>query len=665
MKATWNPLPPGRFGSSTHLPGSDPLFALADSSDFRDFLRPGAGPLAELPVLCELVDDMAILALADELARTGGGGLPAAYPRVPGRTTRYCTALFSADYAVALAAGQVGSMISRFEMQMPVLPGRPAPLAPAPQLPLARSAQRPKATGALLLGAIDSGCPFAHASLRRPDGGSRLLAIWDQDVVPGYADIGGACPDDLGYGAEVHRRALDALIADCRSGGALDEDACYRRAGLRGLRRRLSHGAAVLDLMAGARTLGARLWRQQDEPPSWCQADDAASRADIVFVDLPRDSVQDASSGGLGRWLLDGLRYICSCAGPDTRDIVVTISNGTSRSTHDGNSIIERAMAALVQEQAALKRRLRIVVAAGNDRDEERHAQIDRLVPGKPVPITLRVPPGSESPAWVTVRVPPQAGSLTLRLWPPGGDESRCSPSVTAGNSSALTLPGHAPLAAIVFPQPRPGEAGMALVMIAATVRHTGGVPAPHGDWQVFVGSDQELAAPVHLFVSRNQCNPGALPRSHQARWVADFIGYDPLHWRRRAEVDPVPAQSPIRRAGTLNGLATLAPDQGVVVVGSVHLRPGTPSPYSSAGPSAAPAGAGARAGPDLAAVTDLYRGLRGIVVAGARSGAVVRVLGTSFAAPQAARYIANHGELPPSGTAPDPALTGRGGGFS
>jgi hypothetical protein len=624
--------------------GVDPLLVFAQATGYRDFRRVGDGLPDRVPVLCELNDKTTIDQLAAELTRPGAGEVPSAYHQVNAGSTLYCTAHFSRALCQQWPAGTVGRLVRRFEMQLPVIPERAKPLD-KPHSRHRAGVVKGKRTKArdTLIGVIDSGCPFAHRSVRDEAGRTRLLAVWDQDDAPAYLGVGGAPPPDFGYGAEIQRTALNELMQWCKQGDAIDEDACYRRAGVAGVTARASHGAAVLDLLAGPRPLGRRTSADASRPPRWKPANDAASRADIVFVDLPRDSVQDSTSGGLGRWLLDGLRYICSHAGPKTTRIVVNISNGTSRSAHDGSSIIEAAMADLVKQQRKAGRRLHIVIAAGNDRDEERHARIDRLQPRQPQDLLLRVPPGSEAPNWVTLRVPKGATDLTLRLEAPGSTVDGPVTHVVAGEAAGWhRVASEGAAAAVVFPKPLAGSAGVALVAIAATASQGRSPQAPAGDWRLTLESANGVNEPVHAYVSRNQQNMGALARGRQARFVSRFDAYDPLRWRREAEVDPPEAASPIRRASTLNGLATLAPGSGVVVVGSRLLRPAGESPYSSVGPSAGQTGRSLRLGPDEAAVTDLYRGLPGIVVAGGRSGTVVRMRGTSLAAPQVARAIVN-----------------------
>jgi hypothetical protein len=651
MDMQWQELPPGSFNPDRGRAGVDPLFVWADGTGFRDFLRHDEkAPPEKVPVLCELADGRSMAQFAATVQALGGC-IPQAYLDGQARTARYCTATFDARCFGEMTASAGREWLRRFEMQLPVIPLRPAPRADRsakdnghrkrPQ----RGETRPQA-GETLIGVIDSGCPFAHGSFRA-GGTTRLLAIWDQDPTPHYLKVGGRQPAGFDYGAEILRKDIDALVALHSPNGAANEDACYAEAGYPVPLQRMSHGAAVLDLLIGPRPLTARLSGEPDRPPTWKPADDDARRADVVFVDVPRDAVQDSSSGGLGRSILDGLRYICSWAGPETRRIVVNISNGTSRSTHDGTSIIEQAMAELVADHHDAECEMHVVIAAGNDRDEERHVQVD--VGERTAPLRLRVPPGSEAPTWVTVRVPACAHGLSLRMRAPGAPDDAFSPEVRAGQACALfdkDAGAATASAGIVFAPPCDEAASTALIVIAPTERLGPGPRAAHGDWEIVLASPEASTGPVHLYISRNQVNPGALRRGQQARFVSGFEQYDPLRWRRKAEVDPVPAGSPVRRASTLNGLATYPPGQGLVVATGIESRltpDGARQPvYASLGPSAGPAGTPSRKKPDAAAVTDAYRGLRGIVVAGSRSGSHVRVLGTSFAAPQVARGLAD-----------------------
>jgi hypothetical protein len=96
----------------------------------------------------------------------------------------------------------------------------------------------------------------------------------------------------------------------------------------------------------------------------------------------------------------------------------------------------------------------------------------------------------------------------------------------------------------------------------------------------------------------------------------------------------------PVRRAGLLNAIAT---GREPVVVGAMLQKQMVASKYSAAGPTTPPRGASTayRDGPDALTVGDDSRVHTGVLAAGARSGSVVAMNGTSVAAPQIAREIA------------------------
>lgn len=97
--------------------------------------------------------------------------------------------------------------------------------------------------------------------------------------------------------------------------------------------------------------------------------------------------------------------------------------------------------------------------------------------------------------------------------------------------------------------------------------------------------------------------------------------------------MDPPGTHCPIRRAGTLNGLAT---GEAPLVIASYTRSNSLISDYSASGPVPS------RKGPDAAALGDHSPVLRGVLSAGSKSGYLVRQSGTSVAAPRIARLAAD-----------------------
>jgi hypothetical protein len=639
---TWNELHAGPLGAAANLPGIDANLVWADASGWRDFLRPGQAAKKLIPVIAEIEPGSAP-AFADSVSKAGGS-IPPVYRS--DRTT-HCTGMLTAAHcADLLQAAGGGGPVRRFELQAPLVPQRPRvpPEAPGPAPPREESE---KAPGRLLVGVIDHGCPFAHQHLRRGSDGTRILNLWLQDeTLPARTRRLGATPSEFGYGVALSRSVLDKLMQrHITSDGFVDEEACYAEAGMDELRQRFLHGAAVLDLFVGPRPLKARTSNDPDRPPTWAIQRNQAELADIVFVQLPRDMVQDSTSAGLTRSILDGLQYILGCAGPATNRVVVNISDGSSRGSHDGESIIEKAMASLLAEQARRNRQVVLVLPAGNSHDEERHAQFDGLPAREWRSLRLRLPPACEAPSQLVIRLPTAIADAEIRVVPPGQDPDGRERDVVSQGEAKAWPDAKAPACAVIFPAPGRQETTEALVTWAPTERFAKGVVrAPPGDWRIEVRSKSGSNEAVHFYVARNQTNPDALFRGRQAFFI-DEGAYDPDRYQRARDDDPDPPQSPIRRRGSLNSLATAPSGDGVVVVGSAFLRERMRAGYSSEGPAAG--GQPVRRHPDFFAPTELSSGIPGIVGSGTIGGQVVRVRGTSFAAPQVARALANdQGEI-------------------
>lgn len=633
---------------------ADPNAVYAELSghvDFQPHDDAASRQPGEFPVIFELAKGRTLDRLREQRP---GLRVPKAY----GDHARHATARPDRAAYLDLAADGWGGSVARWELQLPVVPLRPpAAPGPAPGLPasagikgeMRQDHRRPDVAAQdddgteVLLGVIDSGCPYAHARLLR-QGRTRLRALWHQGGETSI--IGDREPPDFGYGLEVDRRALNAWLDLHRdAAGAVDEGRCYGRTGDPFLRHGYSHGAAVLDLLAGSLPRAARYPMDSagaQHPPSWNAARDAAGRADIVFVQLPLRVVEDSSSAALPRHLLDGLRYIVERRSARTRRIVVNISDGTSRTGHDGRSLIEQAMRSLVDEVRGRHGiELEIVLAAGNAQLDARHAVIP-LPAADPRDAWLRVQPDCERPSFLHVRVPPgEAPRLRVQLPAQLGAGSF---EIGPGECVTWKPEGRACLWAVYPPHGNGLRPTQALIVWGPTVasRMARRKPAPCGDWRIEVVGGH-AKQPLHMWVSINQKNTSGPASARQARFIDADGRYDPRRYLRAREDDDPASRSVIRRLGSLNGLATSTPGGGLFVVGSRLMRHAGRrkwrSPYSSTGPSA-----GARAGVDALEVADVARAQLGIRAAGSLSGQTVTVIGTSFAAPQHARRRANRG---------------------
>ena len=194
----------------------------------------------------------------------------------------------------------------------------------------------------VVLGVIDYGGDFVHKNFRKGNGKTRLLSIWDQN--------GGNSPaSPYGYGVEHSAASLDLAInlADPYSAIGYSPGAS-------------SHGTHVMDIAAGN--------------GNGSGVPGMAPNADLIFVnvtheqdpDKPEDIIK--TSFGDSVTLLEALKYIFDKAG--TRPAVINVSLGTNGGPHDGTTLVDQGIDALVS--AAPNRA--VVIAASNSFDDGIHA---------------------------------------------------------------------------------------------------------------------------------------------------------------------------------------------------------------------------------------------------------------------------------------------------
>lgn len=492
----------------------------------------------------------------------------------------------------------------------------------------------------VVLGVLEDGCPFGHSSLLAGPLSTRVAALWDQSV---RWQLTGREPDCLGYGVHLSTTDLDALLARHADGDAVDEESLYRDPD--SLQARLvdegSHASAVITLMAGD---GSRL---PSQPPVTTASGDAASSAPVVAVQFPIEQIDVAGA----RWLvvraLDGLRYLCQSAselapkGAKPPPLAINLSYGSVVGAHDGTALMETAMDELVESYGELA----MVLAAGNAYGAKRdpNGGLERLPSGNHAVGLLD---GAGSHATFRLYVPPDKPIETyLELW----FEDRRGETVNDeqfldSNDVQIEVqpPVGEPLRALQFPSiafdaktSEDTTAGllcfrrvaqsrlrsMALLVVAATQVSTSRVEAASGLWTVTVTNRSSRNLRVQGWVERDIVPRTS--RSTQAARLLDAPDADP-HW------------AILTNTNTFNNIGT---GRHVFRVGAL-MDPGEandlrPSPYSSGSRPGQP-------GPELSSIADETVSSPGIRVSGNTSACVLRMNGTSVAAPQATRWLAN-----------------------
>jgi hypothetical protein len=523
---------------------------------------------------------------------------------------------------------------------------------------------------ALLIGMMDDGCPFAAAQFLKVVNGSistRVRGIWDQnrDRQPIHVNTSffGQALQDFSYGLEYRRDSdtstnhigLDDWIALHSSAGSIDEDGCYADANFTRLASQQSHGAHVMDVLAGSTPISSRISPGGDRryPPNWNSNTDPASDADLVFVQFSDDCIRDATGVWLKAYVLEGIRYIMSFADPDiTKNVIINLSYGPTTGPHDGTAELETALTDLVKEYDGSpgKPRLDIFLAAGNSYLNNEHVVFTGDNQHAEVEWTWRLPPDNTVLCFAEVWTDDNnAGGISVTLTSPSGQVLTSASGVVA---TTLPIPGGTMpelIGPIVW-----GNDRMWLLEVGPTVAAPDVVANEHGDWKIKV-SGVGPRVQIDAYVARTDPNMGVTTGAKRSFFV------DRIWERSRSDAASSTfvdgefdnTDSLVSRFGTLNGIAT-ADYPAVHVAGGYVVLDGHKSPYSSAGPTrrypASP-----RVGPDYLLPCDESYALEGMLAGGTRSGSVFRLIGTSNAAPELARLFTNHigGTLPPATNVP------------
>ena len=540
---------------------------------------------------------------------------------------------------------------------------------------------------------LDDGCPFAAAhflqTLASGNVSTRVRGIWDQNphkildpdqdkkpVRMANGRLFGLDLPDFGYGLE-YRRDFAKGIAPNQIGldkwikihssptFNIDEEGCYSDPGtgsyvdapFANLLSRQSHGAHVMDILAGLMPVSSRVGPSSPgdprDPPTWKPAADDASSADLVFVQFSQECINDATGVWLKDYVVHGINYILSFADSNiTERVIINLSYGPTTGPHDGTAVLEQAMTALVTKFDGIttKPKLEIVLAAGNSYTSESHVRFQRTTSAQPrhVEWIWRLPPDNTALCFAEVWVDSaHAGKISVSLKSPTGHVIKAtSPPGTASVGGPMVWGTHT----------------MWLVAVDPTVAENSPC-ADHGDYTIKV-EHVGLGAEVHAYVARTDPNMGVRTGAKRSyfidrRWEKNHSAEASNNYHD-GELDKT--GSLVQRMGTLNAIATTEENTPVHVAGGFVRSNSRKSTYSSAGP-ARRGPLKRRHGPDFVLPCDESPALAGIRARGNRSGTIFRMVGTSTAAPQMARKLANNSPPAPTHKPASPDETAKRGG--
>lgn len=248
-----------------------------------------------------------------------------------------------------------------------------------------------------VIGIIDHGCDFVHAHFRRPDGGTRLLYLWDHG---GREEKSSPC----GYGRLYTREEIDrALFSGKDPYQELGYGPFLTPAG--------THGTHVMDIAAGGKGPDQR---------------GVAPHADLIFVDVALDDIpwggSDVTEVSLGDSvrLLEAVTFIFEQV--RDRPCVVNVSLGTNGGPHDGTTLVEQGIDALVIGAPD-----RAVVVAGGNAFQDRIHQSGRVPPEGFFDLVWHIPENNPR-------------HHEMELWYPGKDRFHVD-LLTPGGTLALSVP--------------------------------------------------------------------------------------------------------------------------------------------------------------------------------------------------------------------------------
>lgn len=654
---TWSKLPKGDFtGIDWALPnatnGFDPYLIWAETDSFAGY--GGVKPPKWLPIAIEVMPGTTVQQLIAAASPQWLRVPPVYASSVAPAGLRFCTARVRPAFFKQLQpGGSLHALVRRLELGLPAAEyaddptgsshTNPPPHSVGPAYEASTKAERLLSGKVLAL--IDDSLALAQSNFLH-QGKARTRYFWRQD-----AQGKGRTPESMGYGHELTAADINAAMQANTYNGLVDESAVYVALGLSTLGRKMpkrerffhaldtsvSHGTHVMDLAAGPRTLLAKVANLPptfDAPPSWAMADDDASRAPLIAVQLDYDTVQDTSGGSMNVHVLDGLMYILSRCTP-TAKVTVNVSFGTLAGPHDGTSLLEAAMDALV---SLLGGRLKIALAAGNSYQLRTHANTT-LSKNKSSTLHWRTLPDDTTQSFVELWIEEGREGLEIEITPP---DHAALPPLKFGQSRMWTNGGSQPLCALIYPKTvatgRRGTCALLAVSPTFSFKHTVAT-APSGVWQIKLTNTGPKPVTVDAYVERDDVVIGTRGGARQSHFEDKW--YD-TSGNPGSFVDHPGNPSLIRRSGNFNSIAT---GSKTVSVGGTRITGPKWAHYSPQKPdpdAARPQRPGVVKVPDTQAYSDENPAALGVNAAGTRSSAVVRLRGTSDASPQAARKLFN-----------------------
>jgi subtilisin family serine protease len=221
----------------------------------------------------------------------------------------------------------------------------------------------------VLIGVVDFGCDFAHPAFRTPDQRSRLQMLWDQNAAGNHGTSRLGLPGRFFSAGDIDKALEKPDPYTSLHYHPTQKQNLYTPS--TAIAGEPAHGTHVLGVAGGRGIAG-------------CPAG-VAPGADLAFVQLqPGALVGDGDTVDV----FDAVCSIFELATSRDQPAVVNLSIGANSGPHDGSTIFDRALDAVLQKPGRA-----ITVAAGNAREERLHA-MHVVTPGAPAVLNWRFTKG-------------------------------------------------------------------------------------------------------------------------------------------------------------------------------------------------------------------------------------------------------------------------------
>jgi len=494
---------------------------------------------------------------------------------------------------------------------------------------------------------IDDGIGIANYRFRAAEGKTRIRHFLDLALIG--KSTASAAVDEL-LGRSWKGRDIERLLVQYPR----DEEQIYRALGLidptselrQPLRAAVTHGTHMLDLAAGY---------------DWNKESEQARKRPIIAVQLPTQVAENRSDTWLPQslkraldWILvkaDELSAELSSDGEPRRlPLVVNGSFGSLAGPQDGYGDVERRITQFVKTYRGNgpEDLCTFVLSVGNALQLRAAARMD-VRAGHIGEIPWRVLPDDKTPSFVQLWLPKVSGEplqqVEVSLVPPRDVPEN---ELWSELGEAIEWKDRDEVLARIYHQrfkrPPDGSRECITIAIRPTTDDEEGPVVPSGLWLIKIkNTTEQLLRNIDLRVHRDDV--GMFARTGARQSYFDHPEYERFDSSGRTindeRLDDQARDDKLRRNGswtrvTRQGtLSTYACAEGVLAVGGYRRSDNQPAAYSSAGR------VGGRT-PDLAAISEESPAIPGVLAAGTYSGSVAILSGTSVAAPQVTRALAD-----------------------